>query len=85
MLNCTEVVGKVRQEFTGLTSLTVDGVTGFSRDEGKFVVCLDALERRAIPDSMDVIGMYEVRLDDEGHVLSFERKRLRKRSDTREN
>jgi hypothetical protein len=31
---------------------------------------------------MDVLGLYEVRLDNEGNLLGFERKRLRKRGET---
>jgi hypothetical protein len=85
MIDCTEVVGKCRKEFTGLTSMAVDGITGLCRDDGKYVVSVEVLERKSIPDSMDVIGMYEVRMDDEGHLLSFERKKLRRRADTREN
>ena len=45
---------------------------------------LEALERRAIPDTMDILGIYEVHLDNNGSFLSFERKRLRKRGDTKE-
>ena len=43
-----------------------------------------ALERKAIPDTMDVLGLYEVRLDSEGTLLGFERKKLRKRGETQE-
>ena len=82
MINCNDVVGKCRDEFTGLTKMPVNGITGLARDEGKYVVSLEVLERKAIPDSMDIIGVYEVRMDDEGQLLSFERKRLRKRADT---
>ncbi len=84
MLKSNEVVGIVKKEFTGLTNLPIDGVTGLSKDNETYVVSLEALERKAIPDGMDVLGMYEIRMDNEGNFLSFERKRLRKRADTRE-
>jgi hypothetical protein len=48
------------------------------------VVTLEALERRGIPDTMDIVGIYEVHLDNNGGLLSFERKRLRKRGGTKE-
>ena len=84
MISSTDAISKVKKEFTGLTSLKVDGITGLSWDEGKYVVSLEVLEKKSIPDGMDVIGMYEVRLDDDGNVMSFQRKRLRKRADTQE-
>ncbi len=84
MVGSSELVTMVKKEFTGLTNLPVDGITGFSKDDGAYVVSLEALERKAIPDSMDVLGVYQVRLDGEGNFISFERKRLRKRADTGE-
>ncbi len=84
MVGSNELVTMVRKEFSGLTNLQVDGITGFSRDDGTYIVSLEALERKAIPDSMDILGVYQVRLDDNGNLVSFERKRLRKRADTGE-
>ena len=84
MVTSNELVSMVKKEFAGLTNLRVDGITSLSKDDGVYVVSLEALERKAIPDSMDVLGIYEVRLDNEGNLLSFERKRLRKRADTKE-
>lgn len=77
-----ELLTMVRKEFTGLTNLPVDGITGLNKSDETYVVSLEALERKAIPDSMDVLGLYEIRLDNEGNFLTFERKRLRKRADT---
>lgn len=84
MIKSNELVSMVKKEFTGLTNLPVDAITGLSKDDGVYTVLLEALERKAIPDSMDVLGIYEVHLDNEGTILSFKRKRLRKRVDTGE-
>ncbi|MBI4304271.1 MAG: gas vesicle protein [Chloroflexi bacterium] len=84
MMKSNELITMVRKEFTGLTNLPVDGITGLSKDDETYVVSLEALERKAIPDSMDVLGLYEVRLDNAGNFLTFERKKLRKRADTTE-
>ncbi len=82
MVTSNDLITTVKKEFTGLTNLAIDGITRLSKNDGEYLVSLEALERKAIPDSMDVLGMYEVRLDNEGNVLSFERKKLRKRGDT---
>jgi hypothetical protein len=84
MMNADEIVKKAQEEFNKLSKIPVDGVIGLSKVEEGWAVSLEALERRAIPDTMDVLGVYEVRLDSEGNFLGFERKNLRKRGETEE-
>jgi hypothetical protein len=42
---------------------------------------VELVERRAIPDSMDLLGLYEVITDDTGNVQTFRRVGMRKRGD----
>ena len=81
-MNADEIIKKAQEDFSRLSKIPVDGVIGLSKTEEGWVVSLEALERRAIPDTMDVLGLYEVRLDNEGNFLSFDRKKLRKRGET---
>jgi hypothetical protein len=83
-MNVDEIIKKAQDEFARLSKLPINTVMGLSKVEGGWVVSLEALERKAIPDTMDVLGLYEVRLDSEGSLLGFERKKLRKRGDTAE-
>jgi len=83
-MNADEIVKKAQEEFASLSKLPVNAVIGLSKGEGGWVVSLEALERKAIPDTMDVLGLYEVRLDSDGNLLEFERKKLRKRGETKE-
>ena len=83
-MNTDEIVKKAQEDFARLSKIPVAGVIGLSKTEEGWVVLLEALERRAIPDTMDVLGVYEVRLDSEGNLLGFERKKLRKRGETEE-
>ncbi len=83
-MTVNELIEKARTDFSKATHCKVDGITGFCKANGGWSVSLEVLERKAIPDSMDILGIYEVNLDSEGSFLSFERKRLRKRSDTNE-
>ena len=83
-MNVDEVTKKAQEDFARLSKIPVDGVIGLSKTDEGWVVSLEALERRAIPDTMDVLGFYEVRLDSEGNLLGFERKKLRKRGETEE-
>ena len=83
-MNTDGIIKKAQEDFAKLSKMPVDGVIGLSKTEEGWVVLLEALERRAIPDTMDVLGMYEVRLDSEGNLLGFDRKKLRKRGETEE-
>ena len=83
MINAMEA-SKIAQEVIGkLTELEFDGVRGLSKDDGKWLVTVELIERKSIPDAQDLMGGYEVTMDgEEGNVLGFERKTLRKRGDT---
>jgi hypothetical protein len=83
-MNADEIIKKAQEDFARLSKIPVDGVTGLSKSEEGWVVSLEGLERRAIPDTMDVLGLYEVHLDNEGNLLGFDRKKLRKRGETEE-
>lgn len=84
MMNADEVTNKAQEDFARLSKLPINAVIGLSRTEEGWVVSLEAVERKAIPDTMDVLGIYEIRLDSEGNLQSFERKKLRKRGETEE-
>jgi hypothetical protein len=83
-MNANQVVEKARKEFIGLGKKPADGVTGLSKTKEGWAILLEALERKAIPDTMDVLGLYELRMDDQGQLLGLDRKKLRKRGETRE-
>jgi hypothetical protein len=83
-MNANQVLERARQEFVKLGKKPADGVTGLSKTNEGWAVSLEALERKAIPDTMDVLGLYELHLDDKGNLLSLDRKKLRKRGETHE-
>lgn len=83
-MNADEIIKKARDEFTKLSKVPLEGAIGLSKVEEGWSVSVEAVEKKSIPEGMDVLGIYEIRLDDEGNLLGFERKKLRKRSDTEE-
>ena len=83
-MNTDEIIKKGQEDFARLSKIPVDGVTGLAKAKEGWIVSLEALERRAIPDTMDVLGLYEVRLDNEGNLLGLGRKKLRKRGEMEE-
>ena len=84
-MNADEVIERARQQFSILGKKAPDGVTGLSHSEQGWSILMEALERKAIPDTLDVLGLYEMRLDEQGNLLSLDRKKLRKRGETVEN
>jgi hypothetical protein len=84
MMNANEVINKAQEEFVRLGKTPANGITGLSKTEEGWAILLEALERKAIPDTMDVLGLYELRLDNEGKLLGLDRKKLRKRGETKE-
>jgi hypothetical protein len=83
-MNANEVIKKAQEEFVRLGKTPANGITGLSKTEEGWTILLEALERKAIPDTMDVLGLYELRLDNEGNILGLDRKKLRKRGETKE-
>ncbi len=81
-MNADEIVQKAQEQFNKLSKLPISSVTGLSTTDGEWVVSLEAVERKAIPETMDIIGLYEIHLDSDGNLIRFDRKKLRKRGET---
>ena len=77
-----ELVNKLVADFPPMINLPASSVVGVSRSEDGWVVSIEMIEKKSIPDSMDLLGCYEVSLDDGGKIRDFSRVRLRRRGDT---
>jgi len=64
---------RARAEFTELTQTPVERVTGVQRSESGWIVTLEGLELRRIPETMDVLGIYQVELSASGQVKGWTR------------
>ncbi len=52
------------------------------RKEGKeWEVIVEVLERRAVPDTQDILGRYELKFDATGEILDYKQVMLRRRAD----
>jgi hypothetical protein len=82
-VNMKELLENVKKELVDLTSLKFNTITGVGMDEesGARKVTLELVERNAIPDSMDLLGIYEVLVDDSGNIQTFKRIGMRRRSE----
>ncbi len=77
-----QLVNKLVADFPAMINLQASSVVGVSRSDDGWVVSIEMIEKKSIPDSMDVLGCYEVSMDDSGKIRDFSRVRLRRRGDT---
>jgi hypothetical protein len=76
------LVERARRELSQVTSLKPSSTLGVSRGDGSWRVLVEMIEKKSLPDGMDVLATYEVLLDEDGNMLEFSRKKLRRRMDT---
>jgi hypothetical protein len=75
-----DVVKRAVEQVSELTSRPVEGVLGVERSDDQWVVTLELLELRRVPDSTDVLASYAVALDDHGELQQYRRTRRYYRS-----
>ena len=80
----SEVVQLAKQELAGLTGLETDTVSGLRHDGEGWHVTVELVDLRRIPPSSDVLESYEVLLDEDGEILSYERVRRYTRAEVME-
>jgi hypothetical protein len=61
--------------------MKVSALTSVARDEEGWRVTAELVERRGVPDTSDLLGIYELRLDEAGNIMRYERTRMRRRCD----
>ncbi len=81
-MEVTQLVNKLVADFPPLIHLQASSVVAISHGEDGWIVSIEMIEKKSIPDSMDVLGCYEVSVDAEGNIRDFSRVRLRRRGDT---
>jgi len=68
-------------ELTGFSSPS--GI-GAKKKDGGWVVTIQIMEKKSIPEGMDILGVYDVETDSEGNIVDYERKEIRRRGDVKE-
>lgn len=77
-----ELVEKAREELGKVTGLELSTTSGAVKEEKGWKITVEMIEKHSIPDQMDILAIYDVILDDNGKLIEFNRKGLRKRIDT---
>jgi hypothetical protein len=74
-LKAAEVVKQAREQLGELTGREAENVLGVERDEDGWKVTLEVLEMTRVPQTMDLLGCYEVHLDGDGDLVEYSRTR----------
>lgn len=75
-LSGREAIERVRDELPELLGLRVDSILGLEPADSKgWTVTAQVIELSRIPHSTDVLGAYEVTLDDQGELIGARRRR----------
>jgi hypothetical protein len=71
----SQVAAKAAGELLELTGKAVEGVTGLEGNDDGWTVQVEVVEMRRIPDTTDVLALYEVSTDKQGSLLGYRRLR----------
>jgi len=67
------VAGEAVRQLLELTGKGAEGVIGLERTEDGWSVKIEVLELRRIPNTTDVLAIYEVTMDDDGELEGYRR------------
>jgi hypothetical protein len=76
-----EVCRKASAMLEDVLDKKVDSVASACRDNDGWKVCVEVLERKAIPDTQDILSMYEVNLNKDLDLIDYRRTGIRHRGD----
>jgi hypothetical protein len=70
-----EVASAAARQLLELTGKGAEGVTSLQRTEDGWKVHVEVVEVRRIPDTTDILALYEVEMDDTGDLQGYRRLR----------
>lgn len=62
-------------------SKETETIVSIGEDKGEWKVTVEALQRKAVPDTQDLLGRYEIRISKNGELIGWKQIMIRKRSD----
>jgi len=78
------VAAEAARQLLALTGRDAEGVTSMERTESGWTVNVEVVEVRRIPETTDILAVYEVTVDDDGDLESYRRLRRYSRGEPRE-
>lgn len=72
-LTLPELMRAARDQLAELTGLHPENVTRFERTEDGWLLEAEVLELARVPDTMSLMALYELTLDEEGQLTGYRR------------
>jgi hypothetical protein len=69
----SRVAGEAARQLLELTGRETEGVVGLERTDDGWTVLIEVLELRRIPNTTDVLAIYEVTVDGDGELEGYRR------------
>ncbi|MER5475741.1 gas vesicle protein [Streptomyces sp. NPDC002734] len=69
----TEVLREARGQLEELTGMAAESVSSFERTEDGWSLQVEVLELERVPDTMSLLGTYQVDLDPDGMLTGYKR------------
>jgi hypothetical protein len=79
-----KLLDNATEQLTMVTGFPLSSITSVKKEGESWVLNVELLEKKGIPDRMDILGEYRVRVSGQGGMEGYERVSLRKRGDTGE-
>jgi hypothetical protein len=76
-----ELVRNAREKLAALTGLPISSTLSIRKDECCWYLQVEVVEKRSLPDSQDILAIYDMTMDEEGNILDFSRVGMRRRGD----
>ena len=77
-----EIIEQAKKQLVDLTGFKEPAGIGLKKEKDNWVITVEIIEKKSIPEGMDIIGTYEVQLNTKGDLLGYEKTAMRKRVDT---
>jgi hypothetical protein len=72
-MSATQVAAAAARQLVELTGKAPEGVTGLERTDDGWKVHVEVVEVRRIPDTTDILAVYEVQVDADGNLEGYRR------------
>ena len=83
-MGATDVARSAAKQLGALTGRPIEAVLGMERNDKGWHVTLEVLELRRVPQTTDVLGSYDVTIDEEGELVGYHRTRRYSRNHVEE-
>jgi len=81
-MEAKELIESAKKQLADLTGFKEPAGIGLKKEKEGWIVTIEIVEKKSIPEGMDILGTYEVYLDAKGDLISYEKTAMRKKMDT---